>query len=64
MKDQRTSCGAEDKYSSVQQICVLDVNHQTIEKNWTHTPSTSGSYGRLAKKMYVEVDSFKIPYRL
>ena len=48
MKDQRTSYGAEDTPSSVQQICVLDVNHHSREKNWTHMPSASGSYARLA----------------
>ena len=26
----------------------LDVNHRSCEKNWTHAPSASGSYGRLA----------------
>ena len=68
MKDQRTSYGTKDKCSSVQHICVLDMNHHSFEKNWTHTPSTSGSYGRLASwladEMWVEVEIFKIPYRL
>ena len=27
-------------------------------------PSASGSYGRLADKMWVKVEIFKIPYRL
>ena len=48
MKDQRTSYDAKDKRSSVQQIYVLDVNRHPFEKNWTHMPSASGSYGRLA----------------
>ena len=47
MKDQRTSYGAETT------DCVLDVNRHTYEKNWTHTPSASGSYGRLADEMQV-----------
>ena len=64
MKDQRTSYGAKDKCSLVQQIHVLHVNRHTFEKNWTHTPSTSGSCGRLADEMWVEVEFFKILYRL
>ena len=32
MKDQRTSYGANDKCSSVQQVCVLDLNRHTFEK--------------------------------
>ena len=64
MKGQRTSYGTENKHSSVQQIHVLDVNHHTSYKKWTHTPSTSGFYGRLADEMQVQVEIFKIPYRL
>ena len=68
MKDLRTSYDAEDKRSSVQQICVLHVNYHSFTKNWTHTPSTSESYGRLsgwlADEMRVEVEIFKIPFRL
>ena len=64
MKDQRTNYGAEHKHSSVQQIRVLDVNRHTSEKNWTDTPSASGSYGRVADEMWVQVKFFKIPYRL
>ena len=55
MKDQRTNYGAEHKHSSVQQIRVLDVNRHTSEKNWTHTSSASGSCGRLADEIQVEV---------
>ena len=47
MKDQRTSYGTEDKHPLVQHIPVIDVNHHSFEKIWTHTPSASGSYGRL-----------------
>ena len=39
-----------------------------MRKNWTHTPSASGFYGRLAgwlaDEMRVEVEIFKLPYRL
>ena len=48
MKDQ--SYGAEDKRSSVQQIHVY-MNRHSYVKNWTHTPSTSGSYSRLAGRL-------------
>ena len=68
MKDQRTSYGAKGKPSSVQQIRVLDANCHSSEKNWTHMPSASGSYGRLAgwlaDEMRVQVEIFKIAYRL
>ena len=48
MKDDKLR--ADDKLSSIQQIHVLDVymNRHSFEKNWTHMPSTSGSYGRQA----------------
>ena len=29
-------------------VCVLDGIHLCCAKNWTHTPSASGSYGRQA----------------
>ena len=48
MNDQRTNYGAEDKNSSVQQIHVLTVITFLVRKNWTHPPSASESYGRLA----------------
>ena len=51
MKDKWTSYGAEDKHSLVLQIHVLDMIYHTFKK-WTHTPSTSGSYGRLADEMW------------
>ena len=64
MKDQRTSYGAEHKRSLVQQIRVLTWIAILLRNNWTHTPSASGSYSRLADEMLVEVEFFKIPYRL
>ena len=45
----------------VQQIRVLDMNCHTFEKNWTHTPSAGGSYGRVADEMQVEVEILKFP---
>ena len=64
-EDQGTSYGTEDKHSSVATTdSCLDVNCHSCEKNWTHTPSTSGSYGRLADEIWVEVEIFKILYGL
>ena len=37
-----------DKSTSKQQVCVSDGIRLRCAKNWTHTPSTSGSYGKLA----------------
>ena len=51
MNDQRRSYGADDKCSSVQQIHVKTAVALLVRKNWTHTPSNSGSYGRLADKI-------------
>ena len=51
MNDQRTSYGAEDKRSSVQQSCLQTVIAFIAgEKNWTHMPSASGSNSRLADR--------------
>ena len=61
MKEQRTSYGAKGKPSLVEQIHALDVNRHSSEKNWTHTPSDSGSYGRLTDEMRVQVEIFKFP---
>ena len=36
------------KSTSKHQVCVLDGSHLLCAKNWTHTPSASESYGRLA----------------
>ena len=38
----------------------LDIDHLSCKKNWTHTSSTSGSYGRLAYKTQVKFENFKI----
>ena len=34
-----------DKSTSKQQVCVSGGSHFRCAKNWTHTPSVSGSYG-------------------
>ena len=33
---------------SEQRICIVDANYILYEKNWTHTHSGTGSYGRQA----------------
>ena len=42
----------------------LDNDHLSCEKIWTHTPSASGSYSRLANEIWVDIKIFKIFYRL
>ena len=65
MKDQRTSYGAKDKRSSVQQIRVLDVNCHSFEKNWTHGLALVGlAAGWLADEIWLKVEIFKILCRL
>ena len=47
-----------DKSASKQQVCVLDGSHLRCAKNWTHTPSASGSYGRPADESLVVLKFF------
>ena len=67
MNDQRTSYGPKDKRSLVQWISIKQ-HHLSCEKNWTSRPSTSGFYGklagRLADKLQMDFEIFKILYRL
>ena len=46
----------------------LNSNRLSCEKNWSSRPSTSGSYsklaGRLADKLQMDFEIFKILYRL
>ena len=42
---------AAHKCTSKQQVCILDGSHLCCAKNWTHTPSASGSYGRQMKAL-------------
>ena len=46
MKDEGYHQGAVDKSFSEQQIHNVDTNYIFCEKNWTHTRSGTGSYGR------------------
>ena len=39
---------AADKSTSKQQVSILDSSRLHCAKNWTRTPSASGSYGRQA----------------
>ena len=39
---------AANKSASKQQVCISDGSHLLRAKNWTHTHSASGSYGRPA----------------
>ena len=39
---------AVDKSTSKQQVCISDGRCLCYAKNWSHTPSASGSYGRQA----------------
>ena len=65
MKHERNHHGAVDKSFLEQQIRIVDVNYILCEKNWTHTRSGTGSYGRqaggrhMADKIQVNLEIFK-----
>ena len=46
MKDEGNHQGAMDKSFSEQWTRIVDINYILCEKNWTHTCSGAGSYGR------------------
>ena len=48
MKDEGNHQGAVDKSFSEQQIRIVDANYILCEKNWPHTHSGTGFYGRQA----------------
>ena len=50
------------KSSSEQQFCKSDANTFAVLDFWSHTPSATGSYGRLADKIQVifEFSKFEI----
>ena len=50
-------------FFAITDLC-LDMNCHSCEKNWTHMPRASGSYGRLADETQVNFEIFKISYRL
>ena len=51
MKDERNHHGAMDKYYLEQRIHIVDANYILCEKNWTHTRSGTGTYGRWQMKL-------------
>ena len=55
MKDERNYHGAVDKSFSEQQIRIVDANYIPCEKNWTHTCSETGSYGRRNTQVNLEI---------
>ena len=66
MKHERNHHGAVDKSFLEQQIRIVDINYILCEKNWTHTHSGTGSYGRqvaggrqLADEIQVNLEIFK-----
>ena len=50
IKSSITQWISDHKSTSKQQVCVSDKSFLRHAKNWTHTPSTSGSYGRQASR--------------
>ena len=48
-----------DKSFSKQRIRIVDANYILCEKNWTHTRSGTGSYGRqVADEIHVNLENF------
>ena len=59
MKDEGNHQGAVDKSFWEQRICIVDANYILCEKNWTHTRSGIGSYGRqVADEIQVNLEIF------
>ena len=50
-KDERKHHGTVDKSPSKQYVCVTDGKCLHCAKNWTHTPSASGSYISQASRL-------------
>ena len=60
MKDEGYHQGVVDKSFSEQRIRIVDANYILCEKNWTHTRSGTGSYGRqMADEIQVNLEIFK-----
>ena len=64
MKDKGNRHGAVGKSSSEQQFRKSDRITFAVLNFWSCTPSATGSYGRLADKIQVIFEIFKIHYRL
>ena len=56
LKDEKQH-DAVDKSTSKQQVCIYG-SRLRCAKNWTHTPSASGSYGRPADESLVVLKNF------
>ena len=60
MKDERNHHGAVDESFSEQWIHIIDANYILCEKNWNHTHSGTGSYGRWqSDEIQVNLEIFK-----
>ena len=55
MKDEKKYHGAVDKSSSERQFCKSDAIIPLLCEIWSHTPSASGYYNRLADKILVDL---------
>ena len=64
MNNQWIYYGTDDEYSSNNIFMFRQQSSFLWEKNWVHMPSSSGSYGRLAAKIQVDFEIFRILYRL
>ena len=64
MSNQKTSYGAENKGSSVQQISVYTINHLTCAKNWTHICLVLVGFMAGWHTKYRWIEILKIFYRL
>ena len=61
MKDEGNHQGAVDKSFLEQRIRIVDANYILCVKNWTHTRSGTGSYGRqMADEIHVNLEILKI----
>ena len=63
MKDKRNRHGAVGKLRLEQQFHKSDAITFAVLNFWSHTPSATGSYCRLADEIQVIFEIFKIHYR-
>ena len=63
MKDKRNRHGTVGKLSSEQQFHKSDAITFAVLNFWSHAPSATRSYGRLADKIQMIFEIFKIHYR-
>ena len=60
VKDERKDHGTVDESSSEQQIRESANYIWIVRKNWSLRPSATGSYGRQADEIILELEIFKI----